>query len=51
MLTLFSVLLVDDDPATNHLNELLLKQLDVADQYLSAIDGVEAFAVLKQLAA
>ena len=42
-----SVLLVDDDPATNHLNERLLKQHGVADQYLSGIDGAEAFAALE----
>ena len=51
MIKLSSVLLVDDDPATNHLNERLLKQLGVADQYLSANDGAEAFAALEQLAA
>lgn len=51
MIKLSSVLLVDDDPATNHLNERLLKGLGVADQYLSANDGEQAFAVLEQLSA
>jgi len=51
MIKLSSVLLVDDDPATNHLNERLLKQHGVADQYLAAQDGAEALAILEQLAA
>ena len=51
MIKLSSVLLVDDDPLTNDLNERLLKQLRVADQYLSANDGIEALAALKHLAA
>ncbi|RFP65704.1 response regulator [Hymenobacter lapidiphilus] len=51
MIKLSSVLLVDDDPATNHLNERLLKELGVADQYLSANDGEQAFAALKELSA
>jgi CheY-like chemotaxis protein len=51
MIKLSSVLLVDDDPATNHLNERLLKQLGVADQYRTARDGAEALAVLEDLAA
>jgi CheY-like chemotaxis protein len=49
MQKLASVLLVDDDPLTNHLNERLLRQLGVADQYLSATDGTEALATLAQL--
>lgn len=51
MIKLSSVLLVDDDPATNHLNERLLRQHGVADQYLSAQDGAEALVALEQLAA
>ena len=39
MIKLSSVLLVDDDPLTNDLNERLLKQLGVADRYLAATDG------------
>jgi CheY-like chemotaxis protein len=46
-----SVLLVDDDPLTNHLNELLLKALGVADYYRSATDGVAALEALVQLSA
>ena len=46
-----TVLLVDDDPTTIALNERLLKNLNVADQYLSARDGAEALATLDQLTA
>jgi CheY-like chemotaxis protein len=49
MVKLSSVLLVDDDPLTNHLNEQLLKALGVADQYRSATDGAEALEALAQL--
>lgn len=51
MKKLSSVLLVDDDPATNHLNERLLRSLGVADRYLAAHDGAEALAALEQLSA
>ncbi|SNC77692.1 Response regulator receiver domain-containing protein [Hymenobacter gelipurpurascens] len=51
MIKLSSVLLVDDDPLTNDLNERLLRQLSVADQYLSANDGREALTALEHLAA
>lgn len=51
MIKISSVLLVDDDPLTNDLNERLLKQLGVADQYLSANDGTEALVALEHLAA
>ena len=51
MIKLSSVLLVDDDPLTNDLNERLLRQLNVADQYLAANDGVDALAALEDLAA
>ena len=51
MIKLSSVLLVDDDPLTNDLNERLLKQLGVADQYIAANDGVEALAALDRLSA
>jgi CheY-like chemotaxis protein len=51
MIKLSSVLLVDDDPLTNDLNERLLRQLSVADQYLSATDGEEALSALAHLAA
>ena len=51
MIKLSSVLLVDDDPLTNDLNERLLRQLGVADQYLAATDGLQALAALEELAA
>ncbi|MGI4874277.1 MAG: response regulator [Janthinobacterium lividum] len=51
MIKLSSVLLVDDDPLTNDLNERLLQHLGVADEYHAATDGVEALAVLEQLSA
>ncbi|WP_400192677.1 response regulator [Hymenobacter sp. B81] len=51
MVKLSSVLLVDDDPLTNDLNERLLRQLDVAERYLSATDGAEALAALAYLSA
>lgn len=51
MIKLSSVLLVDDDPLTNDLNERLLKHLGVADQYLAANDGVDALAALQHLSA
>ena len=51
MIKLSSVLLVDDDPLTNDLNERLLKHLGVADRYLAVNDGVDALAALEDLAA
>lgn len=45
------VLLVDDDPITNALNERLLRKLNVAEEYLTACDGVEALAALQLLTA
>ncbi|WP_426061246.1 response regulator [Hymenobacter sp. B1770] len=51
MIKLSSVLLVDDDPRTNDLNERLLKQLQVADRYFAATDGTDALAALQDLAA
>ncbi|MCC2546620.1 response regulator [Hymenobacter sp. BT175] len=51
MIKLSSVLLVDDDPLTNHLNERLLQSLGVADQYLSANDGAQALLALNDLVA
>jgi CheY-like chemotaxis protein len=49
MIKLSSVLLVDDDQLTNDLNERLLKQLGVADQYLAVNDGADALMALEQL--
>lgn len=51
MVKLSSVLLVDDDPLTNDLNERLLRQLGVADQYVAVNDGVDALAALELLSA
>jgi CheY-like chemotaxis protein len=51
MIKLSSVLLVDDDPRTNDLNERLLQLLGVADRYLAATDGAEALVALEDLAA
>ncbi|WP_400190961.1 response regulator [Hymenobacter sp. B81] len=41
------ILLVDDDPTTNYLHQLLLRRLDVADQLLVALNGQEALDVLQ----
>ena len=43
-----SVLLVDDDPTNNFLNERLLRRLDVAEHIAVAANGQEALAVLNQ---
>ncbi|KAA9327716.1 response regulator [Hymenobacter busanensis] len=51
MKKLSSVLLVDDDPLTNDLNERLLQQLHVADRYLAVTNGEAALAALQDLAA
>lgn len=45
---LSSVLLVDDDPTSNFLNERMLRRLDIADSILVAENGQEALAVLHQ---
>lgn len=42
------ILLVDDDPVNNFLNQRLLENLAVADQLLVALNGQEAFALLEQ---
>jgi CheY-like chemotaxis protein len=49
MTPLSSVLLVDDDPTSNFLNELLLKNLNVTDRVLVAEDGAAALRLLEQL--
>ena len=46
MQKLSSVLLVDDDPTNNFLNQRLLKRLDIADQVVVAENGQEALALL-----
>jgi len=43
-----SVLLVDDDPTNNFLNERLLKRLDVAERIFVTANGQEALALLQQ---
>ncbi|MBU6123049.1 response regulator [Hymenobacter siberiensis] len=45
---LSSVLLVDDDPTNNFLNERLLKRLAVTEHILVAENGREALAVIQQ---
>ncbi|MDO7846532.1 response regulator [Hymenobacter sp. M29] len=45
---LTSVLLVDDDPTNNFLNERLLKRLDVAERILVAGNGQEALVELQR---
>lgn len=42
------ILLVDDDPVNNFLNQRLLENLAVADKLLVALNGQEAFALLEQ---
>ncbi|MBO3270486.1 response regulator [Hymenobacter sp. NBH84] len=42
------ILLVDDDPVNNFLNQHLLENLAVADQLLVAQNGQEAFTLLQQ---
>ena len=48
MQKLRSVLLVDDDPTNNFLNERLLLRLDVAEHIALAENGQQALAVLQQ---
>jgi CheY-like chemotaxis protein len=45
---LSSVLLVDDDPTNNFLNQRLLTRLDVTDHVLVAENGQQALAMLQQ---
>jgi CheY-like chemotaxis protein len=47
MAKLSSVLLVDDDPTNNFLNERLLKRLDVTENIMVAENGQEALAVIQ----
>ena len=46
MQKLAAILLVDDDPTSNYLHQLLLEELAVADQLLVATNGVEALHIL-----
>jgi CheY-like chemotaxis protein len=49
MIQLTTVLLVDDDSTTNMLNELLLHNMHVSEQVLTAENGQEALNTLAQL--
>ena len=48
MQKLNSILLVDDDATTNFLNEMLFRNLEVADKLLVAEDGAQALELLAQ---
>lgn len=48
MSKLSSILLVDDDKITNFLNQLLLNDLGVAQQVLSAENGQEALRIIQE---
>ncbi|SFQ67981.1 response regulator [Hymenobacter arizonensis] len=48
MQSLSCVLLVDDDPTTNYLNQLLLKRLGFSSQVMVALNGQEALDLLLQ---
>ncbi|WP_426059837.1 response regulator [Hymenobacter sp. B1770] len=48
MQSLSCVLLVDDDPTTNFLNQLLFKRLGTSNQVLVALNGQEALDLLQQ---
>ncbi|MFD2247165.1 response regulator [Pontibacter ruber] len=49
MQKLNTILLVDDDEATNFLNELIIKKLDIAENILVARNGREAITLIRQL--
>lgn len=51
MQKLSSVLLVDDDPTNNFLNERLLKRLAVTENILVAENGQQALAVIQEASA
>ncbi|TGE25544.1 response regulator [Hymenobacter aquaticus] len=48
MSKLSSILLVDDDPITNFLNQRLLTELSLADKLLVALNGKEALALIEE---
>jgi CheY-like chemotaxis protein len=48
MSKLSSILLVDDDKITNFLNQLLLNDLGVAQQVLTAENGQEALRIIQE---
>ncbi len=43
-----SILLVDDDETTNFVNQMLLEDMEATDQILTATNGEEALALIKQ---
>ena len=47
MQKLSSVILVDDDATTNHINESLLRSMGVTDTIVVAQNGVDALALLE----
>ncbi|MGI4869815.1 MAG: response regulator [Janthinobacterium lividum] len=47
---LSSVILVDDDPTTNYLNEALVRSLGITDTVVVAENGVEALEMLEHQA-
>lgn len=51
MTKLSSILLVDDDPTNNFLNQRLLRKLDAAENIMVAENGQEALTMLQQASA
>jgi CheY-like chemotaxis protein len=48
MQKLSSILLVDDDPITNFLNQRLLEELALTDKLLVALNGKDAMALIEE---
>jgi CheY-like chemotaxis protein len=46
MKKLHKIMLIDDDAITNFLNELLIKEMEIADEMIIASNGQEALDVL-----
>lgn len=42
-----SILLIDDDDATNFLNSLIIKEAEIAENILIALNGEEALTILQ----
>ncbi|WP_017730855.1 response regulator [Nafulsella turpanensis] len=42
-----SILLVDDDPTTNHFNKLLLEEMNLSEKIHLAYDGKEALSLIR----
>lgn len=51
MTKLSSILLVDDDPTNNFLNQRLLRKLDAAESIMVAENGQEALTMLQKASA